>query len=210
MNLGITPELIAGSYTAAVSINWLEGAGYEQDEISLVIEPSDDDNAGNIMFTNFIYDGVMYGYLKEETGEITVDPFQVLFTTSVQTGEDGGSPVYSDMDFVPMQFTHAGGTSLAYDMTNPLTFRYYKESKTIEVTSSDYLGLRCYYTGTSSAWGMWCLFTSGSADSDDYVTFTKDEAPSSAPKAKAAKKANVFRKVSNDARLISAYVPASK
>ena len=185
-NLGITVEEVSGSYTATVTVNWMDGNSYVSDTITAKIEESDDENAGNIMFTNFVEDGVLYANLDEKTGKIAIDAGQVMATYSFRTGSDEttGDPIYTDLDLVLHQFT-TSGTSLYYDMTNPIELKYDRATKKLEVTSQEYLGIRLYNAGTSSHYGLYCIITGGG--DDDYVTFTKDAGANAAPKANAKK-----------------------
>lgn len=191
-DLGITVDDIFGSYTADVTVNWMDGNNYVDDTIDLVAEETDDDNAGDFRFTTFVENGSLYAWLDGRTGKITIDPGQVMATYSFWTDNDPdtGDKIYTDLDMVPHQFA-ISGTSLYYDMTNPIELRFDKDSKKIFVTSSTYLGIRLYYAGTSSAFGLYCILTGGGTD--DYISFTKNETSSSAPKA-AARKSQAQRK----------------
>ena len=175
-NLGITVEEVSGSYTSAATVNWVtQGTGYVSSDITAVIAPSDDDNAGNIMFTNFVEDGVLYAYLDEKTGKISIDAGQVLATYTFITGQDEttGDNITTDLDLVVHQFT-ISGSSLSPDTTNPIELVYKRDTKTLEVTSQEYLAIRLNRTGTSNFYNYYSIMTGGETD---YIVFKKDETP---------------------------------
>lgn len=156
VDLGITADMIVGSYTQTTSIVPTGGSGWVSgNDIPLVVELSNDTNAGDIMFTaiadvDATDDMGVYGVLDGKTGEITVPGNQVFATYDM--ADEGDPEELWDFALVAWAVT-SSGISLAKD--DGITFLYDKDAKTLKLTSHKYLGIWCYESGTDTFRYRW-------------------------------------------------------
>lgn len=197
MNLNIKPEDLVGSYTASGSSTF-GGNGWQNDSFTATIELSDDDNAGDIKFTNFVEDATdgmgIYARLDGATGKVMIDPGQVFATYSFWTDEDAqGNKIYTDLDMVLIQCGTSGNYLVPED--TEIVMRYDKNKKTLTVESRQYLGIKLMDHETSTFFNYYGFMLGGSA-SGYYISFAKDGgnggggklAPAAAPAKKNVRK----------------------